>query len=494
VRFHTLLLTAILLLATALRVYSLGQLGFWTDELCSLSDADGWGLRLDRIPLDQPIPPLPVCTHLASARPIADVVRGVSREDAHPPLYFVLLRLWEDCFGDSESAVRSLGVVFSVAGVALLYFVARDTVGSAAALRACLLMAVAVPQIQFAQEARNYAPAVTLTILAVLCLVRLNRRPTIGSASAFAAALLLMMLTHYYAAGAAGALVLHGLITFRGRARRYTLAAAATAGVLFLALWGPSLFGQLHHLGDYSSWLKDTGPGRTGRLATNLFRLPVRYFTDTETFGLPVTAIAIFGAALALLLPVGYVRRPDLRLWITLAVCPVAMVAFADARGSTVELSWLRYTLMAAPAVYVLVAAAVPRGRWSFAPTAVAAMAALSSVQTAYVPSWKIDFSSPAALIARNYAGDALVISGPSPVQSSIAFAAFQHYLPAVPDPSMILTKPMPPALVNRLRGRHVFVVWQWQDRAVRDLIPGFVRDSVGGVPHLVTFYRGHVE
>src|SRR4030095_4542605 len=51
----------------------------------------------------------------------------------HPPLYFVLARLWADVAGDSIVAMRSLPAVFSVLSLPCAYWLAMELFGSAAA-------------------------------------------------------------------------------------------------------------------------------------------------------------------------------------------------------------------------------------------------------------------------------------------------------------------------------------------------------------------------
>src|SRR3989338_11107154 len=80
------LLGVIVLLGVALRSYHLGARGLWFDEAFS------WRL------IQFPLPELPT-------RAAADV---------HPPLYYILLKLWASIFDTSLLSLR----LFSVAGAA----------------------------------------------------------------------------------------------------------------------------------------------------------------------------------------------------------------------------------------------------------------------------------------------------------------------------------------------------------------------------------------
>ena len=77
-------LAAILIAGCLLRLYKLTAFSLWFDESVSFA--------LSNLPLTQLI------THVA--------------RDSHPPLYFVVLKIWRGCFGDSLFALRSLSLVF----------------------------------------------------------------------------------------------------------------------------------------------------------------------------------------------------------------------------------------------------------------------------------------------------------------------------------------------------------------------------------------------
>ena len=357
-RTHLLLLGLILVLATAVRAYHLSDLGYWTDELCTLSDADGHGLGLLDVPADRLAPPLPIRTRLADAAPASRVIPELVRTETHPPVYFLLLRAWESTFGDGEAAVRSLDVGFSVAAVALLFFAAQPDVGPTGALWACLVMAVASPQVTFAQEARDYAPVLAFALAAAVLQRRLIDRPTMPRAAVLAGCLLAMTLTHYYAAGVAAALAVHAAVTARGRPLRYAMAAFAAAAAAFVMLWGPAFVRQAHAFrANDTAWLTDAAPGHRQRALLALCRLPVRWVADVRAPAVAWGGVLFLGVAAA------YVFRPRLRLWALWVAIPTAVVAVTDLLQSTTQLTLVRFTLFATPGAYVLVAAAVPRGR-----------------------------------------------------------------------------------------------------------------------------------
>ena len=124
-----LLLAGILLLATILRLFFLGEKSFVFDEGFSVALA-----RLDG----------PAFWHLLSHR------------EANASLFFCLLRLWLR-LGDSESVIRSLSVIPAVATVPVLYSLGARLFGTRVGLISALLLALNAFHIRYSQEARGYS-------------------------------------------------------------------------------------------------------------------------------------------------------------------------------------------------------------------------------------------------------------------------------------------------------------------------------------------------
>ncbi|MGA2442997.1 MAG: hypothetical protein ABSH08_18750, partial [Tepidisphaeraceae bacterium] len=118
------ILSAVLLVAAFFRLAQISAPSLWMDEIWSVEMAMGRGSLHDHLPpnvihYDQPLltgidnaaPWWSICTHLS----------GVT----HPPLYFVVLRWWIDLFGNSAAAIRSLSVIFSLAGIVVFFDLCR---------------------------------------------------------------------------------------------------------------------------------------------------------------------------------------------------------------------------------------------------------------------------------------------------------------------------------------------------------------------------------
>jgi mannosyltransferase len=225
-------LALLVLLSLVMRTREL-DVGFWIDEGLSVGIAD---------------------------RPLLDIP-GVLRQDGSPPLYYMLLSVWMDVFGSSESAVRALSLVFGTLCVPASWWAARVLFDTRAAWFAAVLAATSPYLTQYAQEGRMYALVALLAIPACACFGRAflvdapvaaaRRRWAIG----FAASLAALMYTHNWAVflGLATGLTWLVLLARADAARRRTLLETGLigfGGALLLYLpWVPTTLYQVTHTG-----------------------------------------------------------------------------------------------------------------------------------------------------------------------------------------------------------------------------------------------------
>jgi uncharacterized membrane protein len=95
------------------------------------------------------------------------IVSNFIRSDTHPPLYYLLLKLWASMFGYSEISLRMLSVVFGVLTILVVY---KLTIrfGQRAAYYSALLACFSPLLVYYSQEARMYAFTTFLTGLSVI--------------------------------------------------------------------------------------------------------------------------------------------------------------------------------------------------------------------------------------------------------------------------------------------------------------------------------------
>ena len=147
--------------------------------------------------------------------PFGDMLRRTTLDNT-PPLYYVLLLGWSECFGDSPLALRSLSVVMGgVAIIAMFLFVREATTwagrpdveqsakgrGTESALLAALLVAISAFQIRWSWDARPYALGAALVLLSSWALFRaLRTREHAGHWwCGYAFLAVMFAYTHYFA-------------------------------------------------------------------------------------------------------------------------------------------------------------------------------------------------------------------------------------------------------------------------------------------------------
>lgn len=116
---------------------------------------------------------------------VVDTLKGLAVEEPqHTPLYFLMVRLWVQWFGNSVLITRSLSALMSLLVFPCLYWLCRELFESPlTAWIAMAMMAISPFHVVYAQEAREYS-LWTLTILlssaALLRAIRLNTKLSWG--------------------------------------------------------------------------------------------------------------------------------------------------------------------------------------------------------------------------------------------------------------------------------------------------------------------------
>jgi mannosyltransferase len=149
--------SAIVALAFAVRLITLGSRSLWTDEGYSF-----W----------------------FASQTLHTLWHDVPYYETHPPFYYTLLKGWMVFAGSTEAALRMPSVLASVLTVALLAIGGRmlraGRIGDQVGLLAAFLLALNKGSIEFAQQARPYAletlAVALMTLLSVRLLMQLGAR------------------------------------------------------------------------------------------------------------------------------------------------------------------------------------------------------------------------------------------------------------------------------------------------------------------------------
>ncbi len=201
-------LAALTLLAAALRLSTLDLQSFWFDEAFT-----------------------PVHVLRAS---LWATLRGVSRTENTPPLWYVIA--WADArvLGTGEVALRLPSALAGIAAVPVAWAIGRELADRRAAIVCAALVTFNPLFVWYSQEARAYGLFVLMAALAMLCFLRAEREPTRGRMALFALTGALALLTHYFEVFLLIPMVLW--LFWRPRTRRAALAAIAVIALVGAAL------------------------------------------------------------------------------------------------------------------------------------------------------------------------------------------------------------------------------------------------------------------
>jgi uncharacterized membrane protein len=476
IRWHHLAwLSAIVLVAAGVRFFNISRNSLWTDEFLSLECSSGWA-RSDMALAGRSMIAPDLIT-LKNARPWTAIWSSIGRDENHPPLYFILLRFWRECFGDTPAALRSMSVVASLIAIVLLFAIGVEVHSPRAGLWACLLMALASPQIEQAQDARAYMPVTAACLAAAFLLVRNDRLgPSWPRCIALFFVALLAPLMHYMAFASFAAMLIYAIFIMRGESRKAVVRSLIASLVAIALLWGPQMLQQHYRMIDDTAWLIDNQTKYTGSVLTDLCNLPVRLFMDLDLGNPPV---ACLGAA-AFVLPLMMWRHRQVRLWWIWLAVPAAVALCIDLSTHRRTLSMIRYTLAAAPAIYLMIAMlAAQLRRLGWIPLTVIAGSCALCVPSSYtteIPDYR---ELPRFIASASQPNDPVIFVNSHPdTYCSEGLLCVTYYLQSQHHPIYLLHRAPAAGLLAQLKSaRHVCVISDGLKSLIAPIVPGLKID-----------------
>lgn len=320
-------------LGAALRFWQLEAKPLWLDEV--ITAIFSFGRTYYDVPLNVWFPHT-VLAEVFTLKPgvtCPEIAQTVSTQSVHPPLFFCLLHGWLHAVsGLAQSWVwklRALPALFGVGAIAAVYWLNRVAFFPAAGLLGAALMAVSPFAVYLSQEARHYTLPMLLLLVALLCLVQMQRdlyqmrplRPVFWLI--WVACNSVGFYVHYFflLAFVAQALTLVGLCCWKRRQivlRHWGAIALAITGVgLSYLPWLPTLLSHMSR--PETDWLIPFEPSWLDYLAP-LYQLPAAWVIMVISF--PVenqptwiavpSALVMLGFAVWL---IGQVVRGFRQLW-----------------------------------------------------------------------------------------------------------------------------------------------------------------------------------
>jgi 4-amino-4-deoxy-L-arabinose transferase-like glycosyltransferase len=466
------------------------------------------------LPLGTKIEPAPAVQSYAGAPSVLRVWTSMGK-DTHPPLHPMLLRAWSWAAGESDSAGRGLSLMLSLGTIALLFESVRVLHGHTPALWAAVLLAVATPQIHYAQEIRSYAMVLTIGAAALAVAARVARCDASGLtgargwrlAIALAAVCLVGMLTHYWAVGVLAPAALVALWQADQMMRRRLLLSLSLAAGVFLLVWGPFMWEQRGNFEKNMRWLSDTAPGHLMRSLRLTAVLPLRLLVEpsarfADDVAIGTASPIVYAPFVLLVIGIGSVlrrREPAAWLWIGACALPIALVLLADLSQQRKTLSLVRYTLPASLGLVPLLAIMLSQRRdvMRHAVPGVCVAMCLIGLPRAWdraKPAWR----ELASAVQRANADDAtmLVLCPPDGHwMGAIVYMAVTRYTGTPGGPVMLINGPADEKTMQALRSRgRVVIVSNATSPPIDAWLPGAGRlisneraGAVGSVQVLAT-------
>ena len=196
------LLAIAILLGIGFRFFELDRKLYWHDEAYTSLRAAGFTRQeIDDELFQNRIVPAPELQKYQRIKPgstAADTINSLALEDPqHPPLYFLMSRVWMQEFGSSLTASRTLPALLSLLSLPLIYALAQELFASnLTSLLATALLALSPFDILFAQTARQYSLLTTIVIGSSWLLLRAVRLQSWSNWVLYALSIALGFYTH----------------------------------------------------------------------------------------------------------------------------------------------------------------------------------------------------------------------------------------------------------------------------------------------------------
>ena len=138
--------------------------------------------------------------HINPDRGLADTVNYLITSDPqHPPLYYVMVRLWAQIFGDAPTAVRSLSAIISLLIFPSVYWLCLELFDSAVVGWIAMgLIAISPAHLYFAQEVRQYGLWMTEILVSSAVFLRAIRQENKRNWLLYSLTLILGLYTHLF--------------------------------------------------------------------------------------------------------------------------------------------------------------------------------------------------------------------------------------------------------------------------------------------------------
>lgn len=266
---------------------------------------------------------------LLAKRPVGELI-ALTGVDAHPPLFYLLLKGWAGIFGWSEFALRSLSAIFASLTVGVVYLLVRRLFTVKTALVTLPLLVLAPFALRYGYEIRMYALAGFIGALASLVLVYARTSTGKKLWVSYAVLVALGMFTLYMTAAVWLAHAVWLFFTTKRRKLSSLLkqpwVLSYIGAVLLFAVYLPTLFYQVTH-----SALPGIGGSITltklADMAGVLFVFTPQWHL-TSVVSLAILAVIVLMVCLLVVIRRALPRSERLNFWFVIALVVVPLLFF----------------------------------------------------------------------------------------------------------------------------------------------------------------------
>ena len=186
---------------------------------------------------------------ISPGKSLTDTINALATETPeHTPLYYIMLRLWTQTFGNSVAIIRSLSALISLLAFPCIYWLCMELFDSSiVGWMAVGLIAVSPFHVHYAQEAREYSLWTVTTLLSSAVLLQAIRVKTRVSWAIYAATLVIGLYSHSFFVFVAIAHGLYILITSNFRFTK-TLISYFAASIVGFITFIPWIWTTIYHL------------------------------------------------------------------------------------------------------------------------------------------------------------------------------------------------------------------------------------------------------
>ncbi len=228
-------ISAIILIAFALRLYRLGEYDYWFDEILCVFQRNN----------------------------ISEILSGRIL-DSNPPLYFLILNFWGR-FSESEFWMRLPSVLFAIITILLVYSFTKKIIGDKSALAASFILAISPFHIYYSQEVKMYSLFILLSFISFSSLVMALEEGDKKYFISYSIATALALYTHYFAiymlCVEAGAVILFLIFSKAEKKTLKRLALALASVALIYMPWLPIMLREhfFNTSGFVTTWIPKPG-------------------------------------------------------------------------------------------------------------------------------------------------------------------------------------------------------------------------------------------